>query len=186
MGRYKPWKWQIAPLNDRSHTVLLTGSAGGGKSRLAAEKVVAFGFHYPGSMGVMLRKTRNSMTNSTVLFVERTIVAGHPRIKHFPSKRRFEYANGSILAYGGMANEEQREQIRSIGQEGAIDIAWMEEAVGFTEDDYNELLARMRGTRAPWTQTILSTNPAYPHHWINRRMLKGGEAKTYFSSAKDN
>lgn len=166
--------------------MLLTGSAGGGKSRLAAEKVVGFCFKYPGAMAAMLRKTRNSMTNSTVLFVERTIIAGHPRVRHFPSKRRFEFANGSILAYGGMANEEQREQIRSIGQQGGLDIIWWEEATGFTEDDYNEGTARLRGTAAPWVQQILSTNPAHPHHWINRRMLKGGEAKTYFSSAKDN
>ena len=186
VGTYKAWQWQIPPWRDKSHTILLTGSAGGGKSRLAGEKCVGICFKYPGAMGVMLRKTRNSMTNSTVLFVERTILAGHPQAKHFPSKRRFEFANGSILAYGGMANEEQREQIRSIGQEGGLDFAWLEEATGFNEDDYNEVLARMRGTAVPWNQTILSTNPAHPHHWINRRMLKGGEATTYFSSAKDN
>ena len=186
VGVFKPYPWQVAPWRDKSHAILLTGSAGGGKSRLAAEKIVGFCFKYPRAMCAMLRKIRNSMTNSTVLFVERTILAGHPQVEHYPSKLRFEFANGSILAYGGMANEEQREQIRSIGQDGGLDMLWLEEATGFTEDDYNEGLARMRGKAAPWTQTILSTNPAHPHHWINRRMLKGGEAKTYFSHARDN
>lgn len=183
---FKPLDWQIAPWKDISPILLFTGSAGGGKSRLAAEKINGFCLRYPGAMAVMLRKTRESMTNSTVLFMDREIIAGQPEVKHYPSKNRFEYSNGSILAYGGMKNEEQREQIRSIGQKGAVDILWMEEANKFTEDDYNEVRARMRGTAAPWMQVILSTNPDAPTHWINRRLIIGGEARVYYSKAADN
>jgi len=183
---FEPLEWQIAPWKDISPVVLFTGSAGGGKSRLAAEKINGYCLRYPGAMAVMLRKTRESMTNSTVLFMDRTVIARHPEVKHYPSKNRFEYSNGSILAYGGMKNEEQREQIRSIGQEGRVDILWMEEANKFSEDDYQEVLARMRGTAAPWLQTILTTNPDAPTHWINRRLIVGGEAKVYYSGAMDN
>jgi len=175
----EPWKY-IGP------TMLLTGSAGGGKSRLAAEKVHGYLLRYPNAMGLMLRKIRQSMTNSTVLFMDREIIGSDPRVRHYPSKLRFEYANGSVLAYGGMANEEQREQIRSIGTAGGVDIVWMEEATGFTETDYNEVLARMRGKAAPWTQVILSTNPDVPTHWIYQRLMVGGEAQVYKSSALDN
>lgn len=183
---FEPLQWQIAPWQDLSLIVLLTGSAGGGKSRLAAEKLHGYCLRYPGTMALMLRKIRQSMTNSTVLFMERTVIGDDSRVKHFPSKLRFEYDNGSVLAYGGMANEEQREQVRSIGATGGVDIAWMEEATGFTEDDFNEVLPRMRATVAPWRQVILSTNPDAPTHWIKRRLIDGGEAKTYYSSALDN
>lgn len=178
--------WQVAPWQDQSDVLLLTGSAGGGKSKLAAEKVHAFCKRYPGAMGLMLRKTRESMTNSTVLLVERDVIGRDPQVRHFPSKNRFEYANGSILAYGGMKNEEQREQVRSIGQKGELDIVWMEEANRFTEDDFNEIMARMRGKAAPWDQIILSTNPDVPTHWIYKRLILGGEASVYYSGAKDN
>jgi phage terminase large subunit len=67
---------------------------------------------------------------------------------------------------GGMKDEDQREHIRSIGQNGAVDIAWMEEATQFQENDYNEILARMRGVAGPFTQVILTTNPEGPMHWI--------------------
>ena len=134
----------------------------------------------------MLRKTRESMTNSTVLFMDRGVIGRDDGIRFFSSKSRFEYDNGSILAYGGMKNEEQREQIRSIGQDGSVDICWMEEANKFTEDDFNEVLARMRGTAAPWRQVILSTNPDAPTHWIKKRLIDGGEATVYYSGALDN
>lgn len=186
IAKFDPLQWQLEPWQDLSPVILLTGSAGGGKSRLAAEKLHGYCLRYPGAMALMLRKIRQSMTNSTVLFMERTVIANDSRVKHYPSKLRFEYDNGSVMAYGGMANEEQREQVRSIGAAGGADIAWMEEATGFTEDDFNEVLPRMRGTAAPWRQVILSTNPDAPTHWIKRRLIDGGEAKAYYSSALDN
>ncbi len=183
---FDPLPWQEEPWRDTSLIVLLTGSGGGGKSRLAAEKLHGFCKRYPGATALMLRKTRESMGNSTVLFVDRTVIGDDPDVRHIQTAHRFEYGNGSILAYGGMANEEQREQIRSIGQDGSVDICWMEEATAFTEDDYNEVLARMRGKAAPWTQVILSTNPDAPNHWINERLIKGQQAHVYYSNAADN
>jgi len=183
---FEPLPWQIGPWRDTSPVLLLTGSAGGGKSQVAAEKINAFCKKYPNAMALMLRKTRESMTNSTVLFMARSIIGTDPQVRHYPSFHRFEYANSSILAYGGMKDEEQREQIRSIGQGGKVDFVWMEEANKFTEDDFNEVRARMRGTAAPWCQVLLTTNPDAPIHWINRRLIIGGEAKVYYSGAQDN
>src|SRR4051812_989678 len=62
---FQPHPWQIAPWRDTSRVILLTGSAGGGKSQLAAEKINGYMKRYPGSFGIMARKTRESMTNST-------------------------------------------------------------------------------------------------------------------------
>lgn len=183
---FNPLEWQLAPLRDKSKIALLTGAAGGGKSRTWAEKIHAFAMKYDGAMGLMIRKTRESMTNSTVLFYERQIVGGDRRVKHYSSKSRFEYSNGSIVAYGGMKDEEQREQIRSIGQDAGLDFVWMEEATRFEESDLNELLARMRGKAAGWVQIALSTNPGAPTHWIKTRLIDGGQASVYYSSAADN
>lgn len=183
---FVPLAWQVAPWRDQSPILLLTGSAGGGKSILAAEKLHALMQRYPGATGLAVRKTRESMTNSTVLMLERNIIGQDPYCYHLRSRHRFEYTNGSILAYGGMANDEQREQIRSIGAKGGLDFVWMEEANAFTEDDFNEILARMRGRAAPWTQIILTTNPDYSLHWINQRLILGHEATVYYSQARDN
>lgn len=183
---FEPQPWQVAPWRDTSPIMLLAGSAGGGKSRLAAEKCHAFALKYPESTVLMLRKSRAVMSNSTLLFIRSQVIGNDPRVKHRPSDFRFEYKNGSVLVYGGMKDSEQRERIRSIGLKGGIDLAWLEEANQFEEEDFNEVLARMRGAAAPWTQIILSTNPDAPGHWINVRLILGHEASTYYSSAADN
>lgn len=186
INTFKPLPWQRDPWLDTSSILLLTGSAGGGKSSLAAEKIHGFALKYPGSMCLVVRKTRDSMNNSTVLLLERRIIGKDPRVIHVRSRNRFEYENGSILAYEGMSDEAARERIRSMGQEGGLDMVWMEEAHEFEEEDFNELLARMRGKSAPWRQIILSTNPDAPGHWINLRLILGEEASVYYSKATDN
>ena len=182
VATFDPLPWQVPAWRDTSPVILLTGAAGGGKSRIAAEKLHGFCLRYPGATAMVLRKERVTLTNSTLPMLEREVIGGDPRVKHLPSKNRYEYANGSTLVYGGMADDEQRENVRSM----SLDMVWMEEATRFTEPDFNELLARMRGNAAAWRQIILTTNPDAPTHWIKRRLVDGLEAHVYMSAAVDN
>jgi hypothetical protein len=155
----------------------------------AAQKVHAFLLAYPGSTALVVRKTQTSMFNSTIAFLKKKIMGRYLKngmINHKSTEKRFEYANGSQLIYGGMATDDQREGIRSAGMEGGIDIAWMEEATQFEEADFQEVIGRMRGNKAGWRQIILSTNPDAPTHWIYVRHIVGGEAEVHYSKATDN
>ncbi len=178
--------WQIPPWEDKSRIVLLTGSAGGGKSRVAAEKMHGYLKEYPGATGLMLRKAREYASKSIVPFMEHTVMGDDTGVIKRQSHTSFYYDNESVLYWGGMKDDSQREGLRSIGKDGAVDIIWVEEAHQFSENDFNELLARLRGTHAPWRQIILTTNPDAPTHWIYQRLIKGGEAKVYYSGAADN
>jgi phage terminase large subunit len=186
LAPFRPHPWQVAPWLDKSRVLLLTGSAGGGKSRLAGEKVHGFLKKYPNSTGIILRKTRESISKSSMLLMDRTVIGNDTSVRKVPSEHLFYYDNGSILAFGGMADSKQAEQIRSVGQDGKVDIIWMEEGTQFQETDFNELLPRLRGTAASWRQIIITTNPDAPLHWINKRLIMGGEASVFFSGAKDN
>ena len=177
---------QLAAWRDKSSVMLLTGGAGGGKSRLAGEKLHAFLLKYPNATGLMLRKAREYCMKSIVPMLESSVMNHDPRIKIHRSDSFFEYPNGSILFWGGMRDGAQRESIRSIGKNGALDIAWLEEANAFSEDDFNEILARMRGRAADWVQVILSTNPDSPSHWIYQRLILKGQASIHYSFARDN
>lgn len=187
LAPYRAYDWQRPALLDKSFVVLLTGSAGGGKSKCAGEKIHAFMLKYPGATGLVLRKAREFVNKSAVPMLWHSVMGGvKSGIDMVKSDSLFRYPNGSMLWWGGMKDDDQREAIRSIGQEGGLDFVWMEEATAFTEEDYNEIIARMRGTAADWRQIILTTNPDAPNHWINQRLIMGKEASVYYSSATDN
>lgn len=186
LAPYIPLAWQLAPLRDKSLTVLLSGGSGGGKSRCAAEKTHAFLLKYPGAVGLAVRKTRKATNQSCVPTLWKVMGGLRSGITWNKSENIFTYPNGSVLYTGGLQDEEQRESLRSIGGEGGLDIIWVEEATSLVEQDYNELLARLRHTAADWRQIILTTNPDAPGHWINKRLILGGEAHVYNSVASDN
>ena len=181
----KPWKpqpWQYRAYNDRqSEVLLLTGSAGGGKSALLCAKAHRICQAYPGAFVLAVRKTRESMTASTALFLEDQIIK--TSAKHNKSQSEFTYPNGSILKYAGMNGPKERERIRSIGRTGGVDFIFCDEANQLTEADYEELTARLRGTATGWKQIMLGTNPDDPNHWINKRLIRKGEATVVKSTA---
>jgi PBSX family phage terminase large subunit len=166
--------------------MLLTGSAGGGKSRLAAEKIHGYCLKYPGSTWLMLRKAREWTRRSIVPFYDQTIVGHDSRVIFNKSEGAFHYANGSTVYSGGMLDDKQRESVRSIGGAGGLDGAWFEEANAFTRQDFEEIIGRIRHTAADWQQLILTTNPDAPTHWIYKDLIQGGGASIYYSGAKDN
>lgn len=188
---FTPLPWQVIPWRDKSSVLLLTGSAGGGKSHLAMEKINGYCLKYPGAFALLIRKVKVSMTSGTSLFFEDEVALDQAQsyltgARHVPSKSRFEYANGSIVAYIGLENSKHLQRLRSIGRAGGVDIVFMEEATEFDEADFNAVLARMRGRAAPWRQIILGCNPDSPLHWIHTRLILGGEASVYYSGAADN
>lgn len=186
LAPYQPLPWQIAPFYDKAQTLLLTGSAGGGKSRLAAEKVHAYCSHYKNSTWLIMRKAREWAGKSIIPFMWQTVMGRDPSIKYKESDGMFVYPNGSVIYSGGMMDDKQRESVRSIGGDGGLDGAWFEEANAFTRHDYEEIIGRVRHTAANWQQIILTTNPDAPTHWIYKDLIQGGGASVYYSGAKDN
>ena len=181
VDRWQPFPWQVPALADTSPVVLLTGSVGGGKSRLWQQMVHEYCTRFPGAFVLVARKTRESMSAGSMLAL--ADVAGSPAQ---PVGSTLRYRNGSMVAYVGMKDATQRTRIRSVGRSGDVDLIVMEEGNEFVESDYSELDGRLRGKAGDYRQMIIATNPGPPTHWINVRMIRGGEASVYYSSAKDN
>lgn len=177
--------WQQDAFRDKARVCLYGGAAGGGKSRAASEKQHAYMLKYPGAVGVALRKAREFASKS-VVYALQAAIGDDPSVRYNASELMFHYANGSRIFVAGMKDEGQRQALRSINGDGSVDFIWVEEANALTEDDYNELLGRLRGRAAPWRQILLTTNPDGPMHWIKTRLMDGGEASVHYSSAKDN
>jgi phage terminase large subunit len=183
---YQPLQWQVDPFRDKSLVLLLTGSAGGGKSRLAAEKIHAYCLHYPGAAALIMRKAREWNSRSILPFYRDTVVGNDPRVQFNKSEGTFYYSNGSVVYSGGMLDDKQREAVRSIGGSGGLDVAWLEEANAFSRKDFEEVLGRIRHTAADWQQVILSTNPGGSMHWIKKDLIDDKQASVYYSHAREN
>ena len=184
---FEPLEWQKAPLLDKSPVICLTGSAGGGKSRLAGELIHNYLWQYPGATALALRKKREFASKSIVPFFWESVVGGDNHgVTWLKSHNTFRYSNGSVLYIAGMADQTQREAVRSIGGTGGVSISWLEEADAFDFEDFQEVRARLRQTVGDYRQIILSCNPSFPNHWINQKMIIGGGAAIYRSGAIDN
>lgn len=180
---FRPNQWQIVPWYDQSEVVLLSGKPGGGKSFLAGNKLHAYLLQYPGSTGLAMRKVREDMDQSVIPFMLNTVIDidHEPRCYYHVRSDRIIYDNGSELFFRGMFNERQREGLKSIGQEGNVDFVWWEEGTDFEEEDFNYMITRIRGPAGKYRQHIISTNPLFWAHWINVRLIMGGEAAFYYS-----
>jgi PBSX family phage terminase large subunit len=185
IATYEALPWQIDAFYDQSRVCLFGGAAGGGKSRAAAEKMHAYMLKYPNAVGIALRKAREFASKSCV-YALKAAMGEDAKVHYNAADLIFHYDNGSRIFIAGMKDENQQQAIRSINGDGSADFIWCEEANAFTEDDFNELLARLRGKAAHWRQILLTTNPDAPFHWIKTRLIDSGEASVHYSAAKDN
>ena len=188
IGHFQPNEKQIPMWRNKSPVMFLGGSAGGGKSKLAAEKMHGLLLHYGGATGVISRKAEDDMLTSTIpLMLEEVIrIEQEPRCNFSARANRVKYSNGSELIFKGIWDERAREGLKSIGKDGSVDFWWVEEGSEFEEEDFNAILARMRGTAAGWTQIMVTSNPLGKLHWINRRLIINEEAAFYATHASDN
>lgn len=178
---------QAELFKSKSPIVLAHGPAGNGKSTIAQEKIHLFLKTYPGAQGLLIRKTYESTINSVVLRYQEEIMGREPKlVKWDDERKRFEYSNGSYLFVGGVRDKKQRDALKSMGRNGAVDIIWVEEATELIEHDFDELTARNRGYVTSWRQIILTCNPDSPDHWIHQRLIEGGKAHCIWWRTEDN
>jgi len=78
--RYHPRGAALQLWEGRWDEVLLSGPAGTGKSRACLEKGYAIAWLYPGSRGLIVRKTRRSITQSTMVTFAEKVLPGNSQV----------------------------------------------------------------------------------------------------------
>lgn len=165
----------------RDEEILMDGPAGTGKTRAILEKVHFVMMKYPGSRGIIFRKTRESMTESVLVTFEDKVVPAESDILRGPKRnlrQNYRYPNGSELVVVGM---DKPMKIMST----EYDIAAGFEATELTEDDVEMITTRLRNFVVPYQQIILDCNPGNPNHWLNKR-AKAGKMTRLLSRHQDN
>lgn len=169
-------QWIYAPLGAAADLfdcdepeVLIEGPAGTGKTRAVLEKLNYLALRWPGMRGLMVRKTRRSMTESVLATFEQHVIPSDWDCLAGPRRslrESYVYANGSRLVIGGM---DRSSKVMS----SEYDVIAVFEASEISENDWESLLTRLRNARMPFHQAIADTNPDTPSHWINRRAQRG-------------
>lgn len=166
----------------RDGEVVLEGPAGTGKSRAGLEKLHALALKYPGMRAAICRKTRVSMTESTlVTFEEHVLLPGDPMVVDGPmraSRRSYVYPNGSEIVVAGLDRPS-----RLMSTE--FDVVYVAEATELFENDWEMLTTRLRNGRIPYQQIIADCNPEAPSHWLHQR-CDGGRTTVFYSRHEDN
>lgn len=154
--------------------VLMDGPAGTGKSRGILEKLHLCAMKYAGMRGLVVRKTRASLTESGLVTLEEKVFPPGSRLKLGPQRRyrqSYKYANNSEIIIGGMDHP-----TRVMSTE--YDLIAALEATELSEEDHENLTTRLRNGVMPFQQLISDCNPGNPNHWLNKRCNPIGETFT--------
>lgn len=178
---YRPFGAALELMYDRSDEVLLSGPAGTGKSRACLEKLHILASKYPRSRLLILRKTRESLTESgLVTFEDKVLPSGSPtgRGPQRSRRQRYVYPKDAEIIVGGL---DKASKIMST----EFDVIFVQEATELTDDDWEKLTSRLRNWQMPYQQLIADCNPASPQHWLKKRCERG-DCRMYESRHEDN
>lgn len=164
--RYRPLGGCLEAFYCRDPQVLVEGPAGTGKSRAILEKLHICAQKYDGMRGAIVRKTRESLTQSAMVTFEQKVLPSPEAVPFNHESQEYRYPNGSRLVVGGM---DKASRVMS----SEYDIIYIQEATELTEDDIEYLLTRLRNGVMPYQQLIMDANPDAPEHWLNKRCMNG-------------
>lgn len=166
---YKRFGAAITAWRTARREVLLCGPAGTGKSRALLEKLHYCADKYDGMRGLIVRKTRKSITQSTMVTFEKKVLPegclGRDVLWR-TTEQEYRYPNGSIIAVAGL---DDPTKVMS----SEWDMIYVQEATELEEEDWGSLTTRLRNGVMPYQQLIADCNPAHPEHWLKLRCDRG-------------
>ena len=179
--RYKAYQPRGHILNafyDKGPEVCMVGPSGTGKSRGWLEKIHLCMSKYPGSRTLLVRKTRESLTQSAMVTFEKFVLPDNNTVKFRTMEQEYRYLNGSVVVLGGM---DKASKVLS----SEYDIIYAQEATELSDEDWETLITRNRFGIMPYNQLIADCNPGPPSHWLNKRILSG-KVKCINTTHEDN
>ncbi len=158
-------------IRSRAPEVVLSGPAGTGKTLAALHKLHRAAIKYPGMRAAIVRKTRESLTQSALVTYENKVLdrSWYQRIAQGCQRRvrqSYTYPNGSEIVVGGL---DKPSKIMST----EFDLILVNQAEETSEGDWESLSSRLRNGVMPYQQIAGDCNPDAPSHWIQLRSRAG-------------
>jgi phage terminase large subunit len=180
--QYRGANWEA--ITARDGEVIVSGPAGTGKSLACLHKLHWMASTCPGFRALIVRKTRESLTESALASFENKVLSPSWRAKIVGNtQRRFRQSykypdTNSYIVVGGL---DKPSKVMST----EYDMIYVNETIEASEDDWESLSTRLRNNRGPYHQLIGDTNPGPPSHWIKQR-ANAGKLRLIESRHQDN
>lgn len=170
----------------RDGEILLSGGAGTGKSCAALNKLFYLCEQYPGIRCLVVRKTRESLSESTlVTWEEKVVPAGHACLDGAERSHRKEYvfphATNVVKGktYSGISRvvvaglrQSHRDNTQKV-MSTDYDFVYVPEGIELSIEEWEKLVMRLRNWKMPYQQLVADTNPSSPTHWLYKRCNSG-------------
>lgn len=181
---YTPQKRQSLLHKAIARQIFYGGAAGGGKSKGSRWDAIAFCLRNPGCLAVLFRRTQKQLENNHILQIKNELP---PEVGRFnETRRRFEFVNGSVLAF------QHCEHKNDLGDIQGWEIHWagLDEAALFEPEMIAFIKSRMR--LGSWKPTdpedikrlprlLLTSNPGGPaHSYLKNTFIKAAAPETIF------
>lgn len=166
---YQPFGVALDLFYDQGAEVVLSGPAGTGKSRACLEKLHFCATKYRKMRGLIIRKTRESLSEAALVTYEDKVLPENSPIASGPRRNYrqvYTYPNGSQIVVGGL---DKPGKIMST----EFDLIYVQEAVELDMPDWLALTTRLRNGVLPYQQLIADCNPDAPTHWLWVRAQSG-------------
>ena len=176
----------LQAFTDQSPEIILSGPAGTGKSFAILWKLHYLCATNKNVRALIVRKTRESLTESALVTFENQVLGGDSEISNGAARdtrKVYRYPTGSEIIVAGLVQSRQDQRAKIMSTE--YDIIYPQEAIELTLNDWEQLTTRLRNGRLPYQQIIGDTNPDSPSHWIWSRGLSG-RTKLLNSRHEDN
>jgi hypothetical protein len=159
---YRPYGAARDLLYGKQPEIVMSGPAGTGKSRACLEKLHLCAMKYPGMRGLIVRKTRESLSEAALVTFEDKVLHEYDPIKEGPRRnfrQAYHYSNKSEIVVGGL---DKPGKIMST----EYDMIYVQEATELDLVDWLTLTTRLRNNVMPYQQQIADCNPDAPTHWL--------------------
>lgn len=153
----------------RQTEIVVSGPAGTGKSRACLEKLHFCALKYPNMRGLIVRKTRESLSEAALVTFEDKVLPAGDVIKEGPRRnfrQAYHYPNKSEIVVGGL---DKPGKIMST----EYDMIYVQEATELDLASWLALTTRLRNGVMPYQQLIADCNPDAPTHWLWIRAQTG-------------
>ena len=160
--------------NSTAPEVILSGAAGTGKSFACLWKLHYLSSIYKHLRCLIVRKTRESLTESALVTFEDQVLGGDHLIAQGAnrnSRQVYRYSTGSEIIVAGLVQSSKDQRAKVMSTE--YDVIYVQEAIELQQNDWEKLTTRLRNGRLNYQQIIGDTNPDSPTHWIWSRSQSG-------------